>query len=82
MHLPFSIEKILAVTTISIAFAICIIGGISVSITNHNRVILGVQSEGQTLAGMSETEVRQFFLAKARTKMKKTALIVTNGPQH
>lgn len=82
MHLPFSIEKILAITTISIAFAICIIGGISVSITNHNRVILGVQSEGQSLAGMSETEARQFFLAKARTKMKKTALIVTNGPQH
>lgn len=82
MHLPFSIEKILAITTILIAFAICIIGGISVSITNHNRVILGVQSEGQSLAGMSETEARQFFLAKARTKMKKTALIVTNGPQH
>lgn len=82
MHLPFSIEKILAITTISIAFAICIIGGISVSITNHNRVILGVQSEGQSLAGMSETEARQFFLAKARTKMKKTALTVTNGPQH
>ena len=82
MHLPFSIEKILAITTISIAFATCIIGGISVSITNHNRVILGVQSEGQSLAGMSETEARQFFLAKARTKMKKTALIVTNGPQH
>lgn len=82
MYLPFSIEKILAITTISIAFAICIIGGISVSITNHNRVILGVQSEGQSLAGMSETEARQFFLAKARTKMKKTALIVTNGPQH
>ena len=82
MHLPFSIEKILAITTISIAFAICIIGGISVSLTTHNRVILGVQSEGQSLAGMSETEARQFFLAKARTKMKKTALIVTNGPQH
>lgn len=82
MHLPFSIEKILAITTISIAFAVCIIGGISVSITNHNRVILGVQSEGQSLAGMSETEARQFFLAKAHTKMKKTALIVTNGPQH
>lgn len=81
MRLPFSTEKILAVTAVSIAFVTCVIGGISVSITNHDRVILGIQSEGKTLTGMSETEIRQFFLEKARAKMKKPALVVTSGSQ-
>ena len=81
MRLPFSTEKILAVTAVSIAFVTCVIGGISVSISNHDRVILGIQSEGKTLTGMSETEIRQFFLEKARAKMKKPALVVTNGSQ-
>ena len=81
MCLPFSTEKILAVTAVSIAFVTCVIGGISVSITNHDRVILGIQSEGKTLTGMSETEIRQFFLEKARAKMKKPALVVTSGSQ-
>ena len=81
MRLPFSTEKILAVTAVSIAFVTCVIGGISVSITNHDRVILGIQSEGKTLTGMSETEIRQFFLEKAHAKMKKPALVVTSGSQ-
>lgn len=81
MRLPFSTEKILAVTAVSIAFVTCVIGGISVSISNHDRVILGIQSEGKTLTGMSETEIRQFFLEKARAKMKKSALVVTSGSQ-
>lgn len=81
MRLPFSTEKILAVTAVSIAFVTCVIGGISVSISNHDRVILGIQSEGKTLTGMSETEIRQFFLEKARAKMKKPALVVTSGSQ-
>lgn len=81
MRLPFSTEKILAVTAVSIAFITCVIGGISVSISNHDRVILGIQSEGKTLTGMSETEIRQFFLEKARAKMKKPALVVTSGSQ-
>ena len=81
MRLPFSTEKILAVTAVSIAFVTCVIGGISVSISNHDRVILGIQSEGKTLTGMSETEIRQFFLEKARAKMKKPARVVTSGSQ-
>lgn len=81
MRLPFSTEKILAITAVSIAFVTCVIGGISVSISNHDRVILGIQSEGKTLTGMSETEIRQFFLEKARAKMKKPALVVTSGSQ-
>lgn len=81
MRLPFSTEKILAVTAVSIAFVTCVIGGISVSISNHDRVILGIQSEGKTLTGMSEIEIRQFFLEKARAKMKKPALVVTSGSQ-
>lgn len=81
MRLPFSTEKILAVTAVSIAFVTCVIGGISVSISNHDRVILGIQSEGKTLTGLSETEIRQFFLEKARAKMKKPALVVTSGSQ-
>lgn len=82
MNLSFSTEKILIAAAVAFAFAVCIIGGISVSVTNQNRVILGVQSEGQTLAGMSESEVRRFFLDKARAKMKKPALVVTCGAQH
>ncbi len=82
MNLSSSTEKILMATALVFAFAVCIIGGISVSVTNQGRVILGVQSGGQTLAGMTEDEVRRFFLEKARARMKKPALAVTYGAQH
>ncbi|MDY6268469.1 MAG: VanW family protein [Selenomonadaceae bacterium] len=79
MNLPLSTEKMLAILAGSFALGVAVIGGVSVSVSNHNRVIMGVQSEGQSLAGMTEGEVRRFFLEKARTKLKKDAVLVTAG---
>ena len=79
MNLPLSTEKMLAILIASFSIGVAAIGGASVSISNHNRVIMGVQSDGQTLSGMTENEVRHFFTEKARAKLKKDAVLVTAG---
>ena len=81
MKLPLSTEKMLAIVACSFALGVAVIGGVSVSVANHGRVVMGVQSEGHSLAGMTENEVRHFFLEKARTKLARDAVVVTAGPQ-
>ncbi|MCI6086096.1 MAG: VanW family protein [Selenomonas sp.] len=81
MKLPLSTEKMMAVLACSFALGVAVIGSVSVSVSNHNRVVMGVQSGGQTLSGMTENEVRHFFLEKARTKLKREAVVVTAGQQ-
>ena len=79
MNVSLSTEKILAILALSFSLGVAVIGGVSVSVSNHGRVVMGVQSDGQTLSGMTESEVRHFFLEKARTKLKREAVVVTAG---
>ena len=81
MKQSLSMEKMLAILACSFALGVAVIGGVSVSVSNHGRVVMGVQSDGQALSGMTEPEVRHFFLEKARAKLKNEAIIVTCGPQ-
>ena len=62
MKLPsVSLGTAVAAATVGIAFAVVVIGSISVSMSNQDRVIMGVQSNGTTLAGMTKKEVHTFF---------------------
>lgn len=81
MKLPLATEKMLAIVACSFALGVAAIGGVSVSVSNYGRVVMGVQSEGQTLSGMTENEVRHFFLQKARAKLQRDALVVNYGKQ-
>ena len=65
-----SLAKIAGIGTIVFAFAIVIIGSISVSMSNSNRVIMGVQTSDTTLAGMSKKEVKDYFAKKSQEKLK------------
>ena len=71
-----SLAKIAGIGTIVFAFAIVIIGSISVSMSNSNRVIMGVQTSDTTLAGMSKKEVKDYFAKKSQEKLKNKAAVL------
>ena len=71
--------KIAAGTVVGLAFVTAIVGGISVSVSNNDRVAMGVQSGATTLAGMSREEVRAYFRREAENKLRKTAVILKDG---
>lgn len=73
----FSLAKLIAAFTILFAFIVVIIGSISVSMNNENRVAMGVQSDGVTLAGMSRQEVHRYFEKTAQQKLKQTVIVLT-----
>ena len=71
-----SLAKIAGIGTIVFAFAIVIIGSISVSMSNSNRVVMGVQTSDTTLAGMSKKEVKDYFAKKSQEKLKNKAAVL------
>lgn len=71
--------KIAAIGITGLAFATAVVGGISVSVSNHGRVIMGVQSGGTMLAGMSQDEVQDYFRRKGEKELRKTAVILKDG---
>ena len=78
MKLPsVSLGTAVAAATVGIAFAVVVIGSISVSMSNQDRVIMGVQSNGTTLAGMTKKEVHTFFEKTAQSKLNHKAAILT-----
>lgn len=71
-----SFEKIALIAIVTIAFGTVIIGGISVSVTNHGRVVMGVQSDGANLSGMTEAEVLQHFKNVEKNKLSRQAAVL------
>lgn len=71
--------KIAAIGITGLAFATAVVGGISVSVSNQGRVIMGVQSGGTMLAGMSQDEVQDYFRRKGEKELRKTAVILKDG---
>lgn len=71
-----SLTKIAGISTIIFIFAIVVIGSISVSMSNSNRVVMGVQTSDATLAGMSKKEVKDYFSQKAQEKLKNKAVVL------
>lgn len=77
-----SLVKIFAITAISMAFLVVVAGSVSVSASNQDRVILGVQSDGVKLAGMTKKEVRSHFEKIAQKELNQKAAILTYQQRH
>ena len=78
MKLPsVSLGTTVAAISVGIAFAVVIIGSISVSMSNQDRVVMGVQSGGTTLAGMTKKEVQTYFEKSAKSKLAHKAVFLT-----
>ncbi|MBR2214712.1 MAG: VanW family protein [Selenomonadaceae bacterium] len=74
------------VKTICLAFLGVLVGGAAiacaaVSITNYNRVIMGVQTADMTLAGMTKGDALTYFEKKAAHQMKDGAIRLAYGDQ-
>ena len=72
--IPF--ERIALIVIAAIVFGTAIIGCISVSATNYGRVVMGVQSGGTNLSGMTEGEVLQHFKKIEQNKLSRQAAIL------
>ena len=78
MKLPsISLGTAVAAISVGVAFAVVVIGSISVSMTNQDRVVMGVQSDGTTLAGMTKNEVHTYFEKSAKGKLTHKAAFLT-----
>ncbi|SFT48919.1 Vancomycin resistance protein YoaR, contains peptidoglycan-binding and VanW domains [Selenomonas sp. GACV-9] len=72
-----SLSKAAAIITIGMAFTVVVVGSVSVSVTNQNRVIMGVQANGKSLAGMTKKEVHDFFQRESQQALKRPAAVLT-----
>ncbi len=78
MNLSVSaLSKIAALASVSLVVGVAAVGSISVSLTNQNKVIMGVQAHGTSLAGMSREEARQFFTGVANNRLNRKAAVLS-----
>ncbi len=71
------LSKIVALSTLAIVLIIIVAGGISVSVANQNRIVMGVQANGTTLSGMSKEEAHKFFAKLAESKLQRKAAVLS-----
>ena len=72
-----ALGKIVALTTAATITAVLVAGCISVTVSNKDRIIMGVQSNGTTIAGLSKNEARKFFTDTAASKLQRKAAVLT-----
>ena len=77
-----SLSKLVAILTIGMAFTVVVVGSVSVSVSNQNRVIMGVQAHGTSIAGMTRKEVHEFFQKEAQQALKHQAAVLTYKNRH
>lgn len=72
-----ALGKIVALTFFGTILTVLIAGGISVTVTNQNKIVMGVQAHGTTIAGMSKNEARKFFADLAASKLQRKAAVLS-----
>ena len=72
-----ALGKIVALTTTAVTVVVLTAGCLSVTFSNQNKVIMGVQAHGTTIAGMSKNEVHKFFTNLAASKLQRKAAVLT-----
>lgn len=72
-----ALGKIVALTCLGTVLTVLIAGGISVTVTNQNKIVMGVQAHGTTIAGMSKNEARKFFADLAASKLQRKAAVLS-----
>ncbi|MBR1696069.1 MAG: hypothetical protein IJ709_11870, partial [Selenomonas sp.] len=66
-----ALGKIVALTFFGSILTVLIAGCISVTVTNQNKIIMGVQAHGTTIAGMSKSEAHKYFASLAASKLQR-----------
>jgi len=72
-----ALGKIVALTFLGTILTVLIAGSISVTVTNQNKIIMGVQAHGTTIAGMSKSEAHKYFASLAASKLQRKAAVLT-----
>ncbi|SHK66276.1 Vancomycin resistance protein YoaR, contains peptidoglycan-binding and VanW domains [Selenomonas ruminantium] len=71
-----TLGKIVTLTALGTVLTIAIAGSISVSVVNQDKIIMGVQAYGTTIAGMNKNEARKFFSDTANSKLQRKAAVL------
>ncbi len=69
--------KISLLSVIIMAAAVVVAGLTSITTANQDRVIMGVQSDGTTIAGMTYDEVRSYYAKTAHGKLSRPAVVAS-----
>ena len=72
-----ALGKIVAIATAATITAVVVAGCISVTVRNKDRVVMGVQANGTTIAGLTKNEARKFFADTAEKKLQRKAAVLT-----
>ena len=72
-----SLGKIVALATLGTALSIFAIGCISVTVTNKDKIVMGVQTDGHTIAGLTKAEARNYFARLADSKLQRKAAVLS-----
>ncbi|MBQ1867620.1 MULTISPECIES: VanW family protein [Selenomonas] len=72
-----STNKAIALGIVGLAFTAAAVSCISVSTANQDCVVMGVQSNGTSLTGMSKKEVRKYFDQEAKKALSKNAAVLS-----
>lgn len=72
-----SLGKIVSMTFLGTIVAVVVIGSISVSVINKDKIVMGVQAHGTSIAGMSKAEARRFFADMASSKLQRKAAVLS-----
>ena len=77
-----STNKAIALGIVGLAFTAAAVSCISVSTANQDCVVMGVQSNGTTLTGMSKKEVHKYFDKEAKKALSKNAAVLSYKERH
>lgn len=77
-----STNQAIALGIVGLAFTAAAVSCISVSTANQDCVVMGVQSNGTTLTGMSKKEVRKYFDQEAKKALSKNAAVLSYKERH
>lgn len=77
-----STNQAIALGIVGLAFTATAVSCISVSTANQDCVVMGVQSNGTTLTGMSKKEVRKYFDQEAKKALSKNAAVLSYKERH
>ena len=77
-----STNKAIALGIVGLAFTAAAVSCISVATANQDCVVMGVQSNGTTLTGMSKKEVRKYFDKEAQKALSKNAAVLSYKDRH
>ncbi|MCR5757201.1 MAG: VanW family protein [Selenomonas sp.] len=72
-----ALSKIVALTLIGTVLTVLVAGSISVTVSNKNRIVMGVQAHGIPIAGMSKSDAHKFFTELAASKLRRKAAVLS-----